>query len=69
MTTIKEGNLKDKWLVQVDISYDIPTNEYLISIKSEKRTSRFGIPRHRIKDMMRNFQILIDQVDREYPEE
>ena len=66
--TIKDGNLKDRWLVQVDLNYDTLTNEYLMRIKSEERTFRFGIPRHRIKDMIRNFNILIEKVDREYPE-
>ena len=69
MTTIKEGNLKDRWLVQVDISYHPPSNEYMIYIRTEKGKFNFGVPRHRMKDMMRSFNDLIEEVDRTYPEE
>jgi hypothetical protein len=65
---IDNGNLEGKYIIQTDLSYDVNTNEYILEVTSEKQHMKFGIPRHRIHDMLKNFYTLIDQIDAQYPE-
>jgi hypothetical protein len=58
----------ETYLVRFDLSYDIGTNEYFMNVLHEAGNLRVGIPRHRARDLIKNFTTLIEKIDREYPE-